>query len=312
MSYDLGWSQYMGFAPQDGRLVGPLAVDSPTASVVSLAAGPCTAPALQRNEGTASQSLVGAMCPVAQYPGRREVSLSTTLQVNSKEFLTYALRDHSALRSSEAPYGAASTCRGLRYLTVETGHDQHYEAGAGNSQYVDALFLSLALSYDESKPVQAQCDLWAPCDVVNPTPGTAWTLLDGVYAWRGLDATLGVADIRERIQRVGVNVSNNLRRAGWRNQIMSGGVETALSRTCRAIIPGPETVTVSFHLYDMTDGEVASWRWGTLVLTATTAYESMEVELDMLRISRYSRPSVSPNGVVTYQTEGLAGVVTIN
>lgn len=295
--------------------MSPLAADAdddPTPSEITLAAGPCTVPGEHQHEHVKAQELIGVMSPVAHYPGRREVGVSALLQVHRKAFLQYALRDHTVAKSAEEPYAAGATVNGLPLLSIGTGTDQHFETGRSSYQYIDALFASLALNYDETRPVQAQCDLWATCRVPHATPWVEWTLNPGVYSWGGLDIGLGGADIRDRIARVGVSVNNNLRRSGYRGLIVDGsGAETALSRTCRKIVPQAEHTTVSIHLYDMTADETFDWRWGALVLTAETDYESMEVEIDMLRIAQYTKPTVSPNGVLTYHVEGLVGTVTI-
>lgn len=251
--------------------------------------------------------------PAQFVPGRREYTLDLQVRLVDHTFIQYALRDTTADIGTEPPYAPGQTYRGMRYLTLEGGVDAAL-GGTQVFQYPDCLFNSLGLDYDEGQIVQARCELWPICRVAVSAAAASGNPSDPpeVYTWAGMDCSKSMGNFRQRVQRVGLRVTNALTRNGCRAPLRSGGTEIGLSRTARNVVPGPQAVEVSLHLNAWDAAEWRDWSWGTISVTATKqSGASFEAQIDLAHLVDIAKPQVAPGSIVTVQANTTGQVISI-
>ena len=316
MPYTAGWESYVLWGAQAQRQVSPLTTMDPAGIVVSEVGGPVTVPAYDRNDGASGVVLAGEGYPAGHVRGRREQSFNLNVQLASKTFLALALRQHDALIAAEPPFGALASCYGLPYFALEFGPDKLYQSDGYGWQAVDCLVNSLSLDFDEGKVVEAGLDIWPICTVPRIAQENVAPPSGAVFTWGHLDITLNGSDVRDACNRVGIRVRHNLRRVGIRGILDDGtGLEWALSRTPRIIVPTKQEIEVLFQFTD-NSSLPSTWQWGAVGLSATKPAilggGTMDVEVNMQRLATHSRPEVRPGNLVTYSATTSARVISIS
>ena len=319
--YRVGYQGYLRYTPT-AILVPPTAVVDPVAATGASIVGPCSLPSFDRSENMRPIEAAGAARALGAFPGRREITTGTRVEVCDPTFLGTLgnfLRDHTTggNRSANPAY-----IGGLWNMAVEIGlSSSEYVDEAAALQCLDCLGESMRLEIAEGQNVVANV-AWVPICMVAGVPSTADTSFSArPMIWQSTSLALDSTgyDYKTGLARITLGVQNQIERVGCRDMgFTGGGDELVISRTAYALKPKLEQLQLSYQWHsdppasflkvlDHGGVTLVAWQYG---YGSSPARKQWTLNIAHNHLNRLSQPETAANTMTTYTTDMLSYALT--
>jgi hypothetical protein len=309
-TYRVGYAGHFAYKAQEAALVGPTVIADPSAvASVTTLLGYSRLPGWTQNENYQPLESIGSMRGLGKIPGRRECSINTSILVSDATFFPFCIRDHSDPDKT-------GTVNGLPLMTYEFGTPTDYGAQAWSKQGLDGLVNSFGFDFAENQPLTANLDIW-PTAFIAGAGQAAAVPATPVLHWVNSTFIVGSTDYQSIIERVSFRANNGLIRQGCRAQMGADGSELAISRTPFAILPGVESLQVSYSFKDALPASLlTSADWGTTTLRAEQPGTGAgrvfaQVAIAHQYLNRFGGQQGQPRQPITWTGDTLAYAVTV-
>jgi hypothetical protein len=274
--------------------------------------GICDLPTISDPNNAQVVHTVGSRQGVDTVLGGREPSANLNLRMGSAAFLMHGLQS-----------SGLGTLYGLPELAFGGGHITDFGAGRVLAWLLrHGMINSVSLQFQEGQLVTATVEIWGTVLTLNAANQSVTQseleALPKALTWGHTYFTIGGVSYRDVISSVSLQWSNGLIREGERNEL---GHNNDLSRTTYQILPGVETVNVSYTLkQQLPDSLIKSSlnarNWGPIRLSATDAAiggtNEMAVDITNNLLGNQTMNGVQPGQKFSFTANTTSRVISIS